>query len=324
MTNIKPRWIPSGLFFYNESEFQKFDPMNMRSFFLTAIVGVITTVTLIAQTPEGMNYQAVVRDASGLPIANQTIGVRATILAQPSTTVVFQETHTVSTNQFGLINLVIGGGSIGQGSLSSINWGTGTYWLQTETDVLGGTNYTLLGSQQLMTVPYAFYAETSGDGGQAGPTGPTGPSGADGADGVGGQTGATGPTGAPGPTGASGIGSTGPTGPTGAIGPTGAMGIGTPGATGPTGHSMEIKRGRLNVGSSFGGTLVTMDVVFSQAFTTLPYVVCTASSQVGSIFDDSFNVTTRNITTTGFNVVVNRVDGESWAQSPEVHWIAIE
>lgn len=301
MTNIKPRWIPSGLFFYNESEFQKFDPMNMRSFFLTAIVGVITTVTLIAQTPEGMNYQAVVRDASGLPIANQTIGLRVTILAQPSTTVVFQETHTVSTNEFGLINLVIGGGSISQGSLSSINWGNGTYWLQTETDVTGGTNYTLLGSQQLMTVPYAFYAETSGDGGQVGPTGPTGPSG------INGLPGADGPSGS-----------------TGATGPTGASGIGMTGPTGPTGPSVDIQRGKLNVGSSFGGFLVTMDVVFSQAFSSIPYVVCTASSQVGSIFDDSFNVTTRNISTTGFNVVVNRVDGTDWSQSPEVHWIAIE
>ena len=281
--------------------------MNMKVFFFSILVGVFSIATLYAQSPEGMNYQAVVRDASGLPIANQTIGMRATILAQPSTTVVFQETHTVSTNQLGLINLVIGGGNISQGSLSSINWGTGTYWLQTETDITGGTTYSLLGSQQLMTVPYAFYAESSGDGGQIGPTGPTGPSGAAGADGVGGQTGATGPTGAPGPTGAMGIGNPGATGP-----------------TGPTGPSMDIQRGKLNVGSSFGGVLVTMDVVFPQAFSSIPHVVCTASAQVGSIFDDSFNVTTRNISTVGFNMVVNRVDGGAWAQSPEVHWIAIE
>jgi hypothetical protein len=278
----------------------------MKGFFLSILVGVIAMATVQAQTPEGMNYQAVVRDASGLPIANQTIGMRATILAQPSVTVVFQETHTVSTNQFGLINLVIGGGNISQGSLSSIDWGNGTYWLQTETDVTGGTTYSLLGSQQLMTVPYAFYAESSGDGGQPGPTGPTG------AMGVGG-TGATGPTGAEGPTGSDGIGSTG------ATGSTGAQGV-----TGPTGPSMEIQRGKLNVGSSFGGVLVTMDVVFPQAFTSIPHVVCTASAQVGTIFDDSFNVTTRNISTTGFNMVVNRVDGGAWAQSPEVHWIAIE
>ncbi|MFT5919007.1 MAG: hypothetical protein ACI9FU_000809 [Granulosicoccus sp.] len=305
----------------------------MKGFFLSILVGVIAMATVQAQTPEGMNYQAVVRDASGLPIANQTIGMRATILAQPSVTVVFQETHTVSTNQFGLINLVIGGGNISQGSLSSIDWGNGTYWLQTETDVTGGTTYSLLGSQQLMTVPYAFYAESSGDGGQPGPTGPTGPSGSDGANGVGGQSGATGPTGAPGPTGAMGVGGTGATGPTGAEGPTGSDGIGSTGATGstgaqgvtgPTGPSMEIQRGKLNVGSSFGGVLVTMDVVFPQAFTSIPHVVCTASAQVGTIFDDSFNVTTRNISTTGFNMVVNRVDGGAWAQSPEVHWIAIE
>ena len=269
--------------------------MNIKYFLLAFSLSVVSLVIVQAQTPEGMNYQAVVRDASGLAIPNQIIGLRATILAQPSTTVVFQESHTVNTNDFGLMNLVIGGGTISQGSLSSIDWGNGTYWLQTETDVTGGTNYTLLGSQQLMTVPYAFYAESSGDGGQAGPIGPTGITGADGS-----------------------------TGATGAQGQTGADGFGMTGPTGPTGPSLEIQRGKLNVGSSFGGTLVTMDVIFPQAFTSVPHLVCTVSAQVGSIFDDSFNVTTRTITTTGFNMVVNRVDGGDWAQSPEVHWIAIE
>jgi hypothetical protein len=245
-----------------------------------------------------MNYQAVVRDASGLAIPNQIIGLRATIIAQPATTVVFQESHAVNTNDFGLINLVIGGGTISQGSLSSIDWGNGTYWLQTETDVTGGTNYTLLGSQQLMTVPYAFYAESSGDGGQVGPIGPTGMIGAPG--------------------------SVGPTGATGAQGQTGAEGFGMIGPTGPTGPSLEIQRGKLNIGSNPAGTLVTIDVLFPQVFTSVPHVVCTASAQLGSIFDDSFNVTTRNISTTGFNIVMNRVDGQSWAQNPQVHWIAIE
>ena len=269
--------------------------MNIKYFLLAFSLSVVSLVIVQAQTPEGMNYQAVVRDASGLAIPNQIIGLRATILAQPSTTVVFQESHTVNTNDFGLMNLVIGGGTISQGSLSSIDWGNGTYWLQTETDVTGGTNYTLLGSQQLMTVPYAFYAESSGDGGQAGPIGPTGITGADGS-----------------------------TGATGAQGQTGADGFGMTGPTGPTGPSLEIQRGKLNIGSNPSGTLVTIDVLFPQAFTSVPHVVCTASAQLGSIFDDSFNVTTRNISSTDFNIVMNRVDGQSWAQNPQVHWIAIE
>ena len=189
-----------------------------------------------AQVPQGINYQAVVRDASGNQLSNQAISLRITIL-ENNTTTVYQETHAVTTNGFGLVNLVIGQGSAIQGAFSSIDWSAGSYFAQLETDVSGGSNYLVMGSQQLMSVPYALYAETSGQPGIQGPTGPQGPAGVDGATGSPGSDGATGPTGPQGVQGTTGAqGPTGPTGADGLQGPQGMMGpIGPQGSTGPTG-----------------------------------------------------------------------------------------
>ena len=196
----------------------------------------LLAIAAIAQSPHGINYQAVVRDASGNQLSNQAVSLRITIL-ENNTTTVYQETHAVTTNGFGLVNLVIGQGSAIQGVFSSIGWSTGSYFVQLETDVTGGSNYLVMGSQQLMSVPYALYAETSGQPGIQGPTGPQGPAGADGAAGPVGTDGATGPTGPQGVQGAAGAqGPTGPTGADGLQGPQGMMGpIGPQGSTGPTG-----------------------------------------------------------------------------------------
>ena len=148
--------------------------------------------------------------------------------AQPPAAYV--ETHTVATNDYGLVNLVIGQGTAQSGVFADIDWANGPYWAQLEADITGGTNYVTYGSQQLMSVPYALYAETSGQPGVAGPTGPAGPQGPTGANGVG----ATGPQGPQGPAGADGAdGATGPQGPTGAQGVAGNDGA--TGATGPQG-----------------------------------------------------------------------------------------
>ena len=85
----------------------------------------------------------------------------------------------------------------------------------------------------------------------------------------------------------------------------------------------KIQSGVHNAGASGGAQLLTQAVTFPVAFDDVPTVICTASAQQGSTFDDSFNVTTREITTTGFVIVVNRVDGSSWGQNMDVHWIAI-
>ena len=119
--------------------------------------------SFFAQAPEGVNYQAVVRNSLGVPLNNQAVNVRFTIHQSTLTgTVVFQETQTTSTNQFGLINLEIG--SINTVDFPLINWGVGTYFLQVEVDA--GSGFDDLGATQLLSVPYALYAKTSGNGPQ--------------------------------------------------------------------------------------------------------------------------------------------------------------
>lgn len=187
---------------------------------------------LPAQAPQKLNYQAVARDNSGGILQNQNIGTRFTIHDGSATgNIVYQETQNATTNQFGIFTVVIGGGTLVQGNFSGINWGSGAKFLQVEFDASGGTNYSDMGTTQLVSVPYALYAETSGNGGVAGPTGAQGATGPTGVAGSNGNDGATGPTGLPGSTGA-----TGETGAVGANGNNGADGAdGAPGATGPTG-----------------------------------------------------------------------------------------
>lgn len=211
---------------------------------LLFMVCILVPTMIFSQTaPQKFNYQGVARDNVGNLLASQNIGLQVTIhQGSPTGTVVYSETHAMSTNTFGLFTVQIGGGSATVGSISSIDWSAGPFYSQISMDASGGTNYISMGTSQLLSVPYALYAETSGSGGATGPmggTGPTGPSGADGNDG------ATGPTGSDGTTGA-----TGPTGADGAIGPTGA-----PGSTGPTGPTgaTGIGTGSLDMAYDFGG-----------------------------------------------------------------------
>jgi len=148
----------------------------------------------------------------------------------PVGSIIFQETHLVTTNSYGLVTLEVGNGFTTTGTFSSIDWGSGLKFLRVEVDPAAGSNYVILGTSQLISVPYALYAENSGT------PGPTGPTGAQGIQGPSGPTGATGMQGSPGPTGATGPASTipGPTGPTGSTGATGAAST-VPGPTGPTG-----------------------------------------------------------------------------------------
>ncbi|MDD3875654.1 MAG: collagen-like protein [Bacteroidales bacterium] len=195
--------------------------------------------SLWAQAPQSFKYQAVLRDNAGVIIANQNIPTRVTIHQGSATgTVVFQETFSPTTNQYGLINLNIGTGTLVTGNFSTITWGTNSYYIQIEVNT--GSGYIDMGATQLLSVPYALYSATSGGSGTPGPTGATGPTGPSGNNGTPGATGATGVTG---PTGAGTPGATGPTGnngtpgTTGATGATGPTGNGTPGATGPTGNN---------------------------------------------------------------------------------------
>ena len=127
---------------------------------ILSAVFTLAIVHLMAQSaPQKMSYQAVARNSAGVILSNQTISVKAEILNADLTTVVYAETHSTTTNQFGLFTLQIGTGSIISGTFASINWGVGDKFIRTSADLTGGTNYQLLGTSQLLTVPYAFYAE---------------------------------------------------------------------------------------------------------------------------------------------------------------------
>ena len=120
---------------------------------------------VLAQAPEKFTYQAVVRNASNSLIANAQVGVRVSILqGSANGSAVYVETQTATTNANGLMTLSIGGGSVQQGTFASIDWSNGPFFLKTETDPNGGSNYTVTSTQQLMSVPYALYAKTAENG----------------------------------------------------------------------------------------------------------------------------------------------------------------
>jgi len=173
---------------------------------------VVMNVSLVAyaQAPNKFNYQGVVRNASGVPVSNQAIQLRISILDVSATgTVVYQERHITTTNQFGLYTVAIGAGTVLSGNFSAINWSLNDKYIKTELSTNSGVTFSLLGTTQLLSVPYALYAAS----GNPGPQGPVGPTGATGPQGPQGSTGATGPQGV--------NGATGPQGPAGASGANG-------------------------------------------------------------------------------------------------------
>lgn len=115
------------------------------------------------QSPNQFSYQAVVRNASGELVKNTTIGMRISILkGSASGSAVYTETHSPETNVNGLVTVVIGDGTTAD-DMATIDWSDGPYFLKTETDPDGGTGYTITSATQLLSVPYALYAEKSGD-----------------------------------------------------------------------------------------------------------------------------------------------------------------
>jgi hypothetical protein len=128
----------------------------------TIAAALLMTASVWAQAPEKMSYQAVVRDASDALITNQAVGMQISILQGSATgTAVYEETQTPSTNANGLVSLEIGTGTVVSGDFSTIDWANDTYFIKTETDPTGGTTYTITGTSQLMSVPYALHAKTA-------------------------------------------------------------------------------------------------------------------------------------------------------------------
>lgn len=182
--------------------------MNKAILVLTLLV---TTLSTYAQAPQKFNYQAIARNTAGVELANQNIGIKLSILdGSLNGAIVYVETHTTNTNTFGLFTLQVGAGTVLNGNFANIAWGSGSKYIKTEIDPTGGTTYTLAGTSELISVPYALYAGQA-QSGQQGPTGPTGV----GTQGPAGPQGLQGPTGNTGPAGPTGTGTQGPTGPTG-------------------------------------------------------------------------------------------------------------
>ena len=189
--------------------------------FYSVIAGLLLTASVWAQAPQKMSYQAVIRDNSSALITSTIVGMQISILqGSPNGTAVYVETQSPTTNANGLVSLQIGTGTVITGTFAGINWAAGPYFIKTETDPTGGAAYTIAGTNELMSVPYALFS-ANGTPGPTGLTGATGPTGLTGATGPTGLTGATGPTGLTGATGPTGL--TGATGPTGAAGPIGGF-----------------------------------------------------------------------------------------------------
>ena len=132
----------------------------------TILLAVFLTATVWAQSPNKMSYQAVIRNASNNLVTSTAVAMQISIL-QGSTggSAVYVETQTPTTNFHGLVNIEIGGGTVVSGNFSTINWANGPYFVKTETDpdgATGGIAYTITGTSQLLSVPYALYAANAG------------------------------------------------------------------------------------------------------------------------------------------------------------------
>ena len=233
----------------------------MKTKFHFTLLALLLSIAAMAQSPQMLNYQAVLRNSTGDISQNQSVNVEFIIHSGSANgPTVYAETHNANTNEYGLVNLQIGNGNGTSGNFSNIDWSAGSFFLQVKVD---GAN---TGTQELASVPYSLYASKAGsaendndtdpgneiqtlsvngteltlsNGGgtvsisSSGPTGPQGPPGPQG------EAGPAGPQGAAGPAGPAGApGATGPAGPQGAAGPMGPQG--NPGQQGPAGAGVQI------------------------------------------------------------------------------------
>ena len=128
----------------------------------TLLAFILVTSSIWAQVPQKMSYQAVIRNSSNVLVTSAAVGIKISVLQGTSTgTAVYVETHTTSTNANGLVSLQIGGGTVQSGTFAGINWANGPYFIKTETDPTGGTNYNISGTTELLSVPYALSAGQS-------------------------------------------------------------------------------------------------------------------------------------------------------------------
>ena len=134
----------------------------------TILVAVLLTANLFlpqqtaAQSPEKMSYQTVIRNSSDQLVTNQNVGMQISILqGSANGTAIYVERHFPTTNANGLATVEIGNGTVVSGNFTTIDWANGSYFIKTETDLNGGASYTITGTSQLLSVPYALHAKTA-------------------------------------------------------------------------------------------------------------------------------------------------------------------
>jgi hypothetical protein len=230
----------------------------MKKKIILIIVVLFLTISSFAQSPEKMSYQALIRNSADVVLSNKTVNMKISIVQSSlDGTIVYSETKTTDTNINGLVSIEIGSGLVVFGSFSLIDWSEDTsYFIKIETDIDDDSSYDISTTSQLLSVPYALYAKTSGSStpgpqGTDGVKGDTGATGTNGENGAEGATGVAGPQGIPGDAGADGVkgdtgvaGTNGENGAQGAIGALGPQGLqgdkgdkGTAGAQGAEGQA---------------------------------------------------------------------------------------
>lgn len=127
--------------------------------YINTLIFLVCAFSAFAQAPQKFNYQAVARNAQGTVLSNQNVKIRASILdGSANGTSQYSETHSVTTSQLGLFNLAIGGGTVVSGTFANVPWASGDKYLKIEMDATGGNNFSLVGTSQLLSVPYALNA----------------------------------------------------------------------------------------------------------------------------------------------------------------------
>ena len=181
----------------------------MKKILSTLLSVLFCAITFAQSVPQGINYQAVARDASGAVLMNQNLTIQFSVISDLATSAVsWQETHTVSTNDYGLYTAIIGQGTAtnvgSSASFDVIDWGASNHLLKVEVDF--GSGYLDMGTTAFMSVPYSIYSANPGPQGLQGVPGVDGDDGQDGQDGIDGQNGDDGNDGNDGQDGADGQG----------------------------------------------------------------------------------------------------------------------
>ncbi|MEJ6791783.1 MAG: hypothetical protein QNK89_03345 [Lacinutrix sp.] len=136
----------------------------MKKFYVILCLVIASLTQLQAQAPQGFNYQATVRNSAGDLVVNTNVYFKFNVIQGLQTDgPIFTETHVILTDDLGQVNLIIGQGTANIGAFSDLDWSMGSYYLGIELSIDGPNNYVLMGTTQLLSVPYALYAANSGN-----------------------------------------------------------------------------------------------------------------------------------------------------------------